>query len=79
MAIKHVDASSIYYHFYEARARLRKGSDDFSKWIDEVAKAPEVAIKLGNIDPFMNNLEDVRKQIAAILEEGIQMDMEEAL
>ncbi len=79
MAVKHVDASSIYYHFYEARARLRRGSDDFSKWIDEVAKAPEVAMKLGNIDPFMNNLEDVRKQIAAILEEGIKKDMEEAL
>jgi hypothetical protein len=77
MAIKHVDSSSIYYHFYEARARLKRGTDDFSKWIDEVHKAPGIAKRLRAIDPFMNNLEHVREQIASILEEGIKSEMEE--
>jgi hypothetical protein len=75
MAIKHVDASSIYYHFYEARARLKKSSDDFSKWIEEVHKAPEIASKLRMIDPFMNNLETVRSQIIEVLEDGIKSQM----
>ena len=77
MAIKFLDSSSIYYHFFEARARLRKGTDDFSKWIDEVGKAPRIAEKLRAVDPFMNNLENVREKIIGILEEGIKLEMGE--
>lgn len=76
MAIKYLDASSIYYHFFEARTRLRKESDDFSKWINEVMKAPEIAEKLRNIDPFMSNLEGIREQITTALESGIRAEME---
>jgi hypothetical protein len=76
MAIKYVDPSSIYYHFYEARTRLKKESDDFSKWIDEVMKAPDLGAALRTIDPFMNNLEGIRQQIIAILEAGIRQEME---
>lgn len=77
MAIKFLDSSSIYYHFYEARARLKKGTDDFSKWIDEVGKAPRIAERLRAVDPFMNNLESLREKIIDILEKGIKREMEE--
>lgn len=76
MAIKFVDSSSIYYHFYEARARLKAGTDDFSKWVSEVGKAPRIAEALRGIDPFMNNLENVREKIIAIMEDGIKLEME---
>lgn len=76
MAIKYLDASSIYYHFFEARTRLRKESDDFSKWIKEVMKAPDIADKLRAIDPFMSNLDGIREQIILALEDGIRSEME---
>jgi len=76
MAIKYIDASSIYYHFFEARTRLRKESDDFSKWIKEVSKSPATAEKLRGVDPFMSNLEGIREQIIRILEEAIREEME---
>lgn len=76
MAIKYLDNSSLYYHFFEARTRLRKKDDDFSKWIIEVMKAPEISERLSNIDPFMSTLEGIRGHIIAILEEGIRKDME---
>lgn len=76
MALKYLDASSLYYHFFEARTRLRKKYDDFSKWIIEVVKAPEIADQLQGIDPFMSSLEGIREQIIQIIEEGIRKDME---
>jgi hypothetical protein len=76
MAIKYLDNSSLYYHFFEARTRHRKKHDDLSKWISEVVKSPGIATSLGNIDPFMNTLEGIREQIIAILDEAIRTDME---
>lgn len=78
MAIKFLDSSSIYYHFYEARSRLRSSSDDFSAWIRAVMKAPEIADRLAAIDPFMNNVEGIRQLIIVALEEGIRAQMEAA-
>ncbi len=79
IAVKYLSESSLYYHFYEARVRLRKGSDDFSKWIDEVVKAPEIAAELRNIDPFMHNIEGLREHIVEIVEAGLTRQMEEVL
>lgn len=79
MAIKYLDHSSLYYHFFEARTRHRKKHDDLSKWISEVVKVPEIAVNLGNIDPFMNTLEGIREQIISILDDGIRTDMEVSL
>lgn len=76
MAIKYIDASSIYYHFYEARARLGKGDDDFSRWIEESLGFNETAQRLRLIDPFMNNIEDIRLKITGVLESCIRSEME---
>jgi hypothetical protein len=76
MAVKHVDLSSIYYHFYEARVRLRKKADDFSKWVDEVVRAPGMARSIRAIDPFMHNIDGIREHIIQILEEGLGREME---
>lgn len=76
MAIKYVDASSIYYHFFEARVRLRKRVDDFYKWVDEVMHAKDMAEKLRAIDPFMHNIDGIREHIIQILEEGLSREME---
>jgi hypothetical protein len=75
MAVKYIDASSIYYHFYEARFRLRKKTDDFSKWIDEVMKAKDMAEKIQAIDPFMHTIDGIREHLIEILEEGLSREM----
>jgi hypothetical protein len=77
IAIKHLSESSIYYHFYESRIRLRKGTDDFSKWVDEVVKSPDIAKELRGIDPFMHNIDGIRQHIAEIVESGLTREMEE--
>lgn len=76
LAVKYLDASSLYYHFYEARVRLRKRRDDFSKWIDEVMRSKHMADELRDIDPFMHNIEGIREHLIQILEEGLRREME---
>lgn len=76
IALKFIDPSSIYYHFYEARIRLRKEADDFSKWVDEVIKAPDLADQIRSIDPFMHNLEGIREHLIEMVETALRNQME---
>jgi len=75
-AIKHIDADSIYYHFYEARIRLGSGVDDFSRWIEDVFEKKELAGKIRSIDPFMHNIEGIREHLIEAIEEEVRRDME---
>jgi hypothetical protein len=76
IAIKYVDAGSIYYHFYEARTRLGSGVDDFSAWIQDVVLKKELADKIRAIDPFMHSVDGIREHIIEAVEEKVKTDME---
>lgn len=76
IAIKYVDAGSIYYHFYEARVRLGSGVDDFSAWIQNVLLNKELADRIRTIDPFMHSVEGIREHIIEVVEEKVKTDME---
>jgi hypothetical protein len=78
-AIKYVDPAAIYYHFFEARIRTQggtAGTDDFSRWIENVFGNEKLANRLRSIDPFMHNLEDIRGRIAQAIEETLRQEME---
>ncbi len=77
VAIEHIDAGSIYYHFYDSRVRLGEGvMDDFSMWIEHTLGRKEVAENIRAIDPFMHSIESIRKLIRHIVEEYVRADME---
>jgi hypothetical protein len=78
MAIKFVDAESIYFHFYEARIRIRDGIDDFSKWISDSLGKGDLAEKIRVIDPFMHDIEGIRHHIAEEVENEVRRNMETA-
>jgi hypothetical protein len=75
MALKYIDAESIYYHFFEARMRLGQAVDDFSKWLADVLKMKALAEKIQAIDPFMHNMEGIREHLIEIIEEGLKEQM----
>lgn len=75
-AIKYIDAGSIYYHFYEARIRLRGGVDDFSRWIEDVFGKKELVEKIRSIDPFMHTVEGIREHLSQAVEDEVKKDME---
>ena len=76
LGIRHVDPASIYYHFYEARARLKNRADDFSTWIEDSLKKDGLAERIRAIDPFMHNIEGIRGHIVMAVEEEVKNDME---
>ena len=76
IAIKYIDAGSIYYHFYEARTRVRGGTDDFSWWFGVIFGKDDLAEKIKAIDPFMHTIEGIREQLVGIVEEAVRLDME---
>jgi hypothetical protein len=76
IAIKYIDAPSIYYHFFEARRRLGSGTDDFSKWVEDGLGRKDLAAKIRSIDPLMHTLDGVKEHLALILEEEVKKEME---
>ncbi len=75
-ALKYVDSSSIYYHFYEGRIHGIQGPDDFSQWLKEELREKELSEKLMHIDPFMYDIEGMRRLIEQVVEQKVQKDME---
>jgi hypothetical protein len=75
-AMKFIDSVSIYYHFYEARIRLGKGTDDFSRWIEDSLGKKELAGRVRSIDLFMHTIKEIRKHIVSAVEEEVRKDME---
>jgi septum formation topological specificity factor MinE len=76
VALEHIDAGCIYFHFYESRVRLGEGIDDFSRWIEHTLGRKELAEKIRTIDPFMHSIEKIREHITEVVEEYVRADME---
>ncbi len=76
IAIKYIDSASIYYHFYEARLRIGSGVDAFSKWLEDALGKKSLAERIRGIDPFMHNVEEIRRHIVTAVEEDVKKDME---
>jgi DNA-directed RNA polymerase subunit F len=76
IAVKYIDTGSMYYHFYDARVRLRGGYDDFSQWIGDVLGKKELADRIRAIDPFMHSIEGIRERVADAVEGEVRRDME---
>ncbi len=79
MAIKYVDPGCIYFHFYEARSRMRGETDDFSRWFEEGLGKGALADRIRAIDPFMHTIEGIRQIIVALVEAELRQDMEETI
>jgi hypothetical protein len=78
MAIKYVDGSSLYYHFFDSRQRLGGSSNDFSQWFSSAMGKKDLADKISAIDPYVLSLEGIRERIITAVDEEVKKDMETA-
>ena len=67
-----VDASAIYFHMVEARARLGRRSGDFAEWIRTSLQLPALAERLERIDAYMTSLERVRARALALVDAELE-------
>ncbi len=63
-----VSIHSIYYHFIDARLRLKLNNNDFSVWLEEELGMAQAADRLNRIDIYTSTLEGVRRNILRIIE-----------
>ncbi len=75
IAMKSLEKGSIYYHFYEARAR--NGVDDFSAWMLDALGKKQLASKIKAIDPFMHSTEEIRTHIIEAIDDELKREVEE--
>lgn len=67
-----VDASAIYFHMVEARARLGRRSGDFAEWIRTSLELPELADRIERIDAYMTSLERVRARLLSLIDQELE-------
>lgn len=64
--IGHAPLSSLYFHFHEAK--LRGGTDDYSRWMEAQFGPSREVSRLRRIDFYFFSLEELRHRILRILE-----------
>jgi hypothetical protein len=66
--LRKVSIHSIYYHFIDARLRLKLNNNDFSVWLEQELGMPQAAERINKIDIYTATLEGVRGNILKIVE-----------
>jgi len=66
--MRKVSIHSIYYHFIDARLRLKLNSNDFSVWLDQELDMRQAGERLHQIDIYTSTLEGVRRSILKVIE-----------
>jgi hypothetical protein len=66
------DASAVYFHMVEARARLGRRSGDFAEWIRTSLDLPALADRIERIDAYMTSLERVRARLLTLIDTELE-------
>ena len=66
-SLRTVGTSSLYFHFFEAKMRMGRHTDDFSNWLEKNLGNKELASKIQKLDPYHYSLEELRQEILFIL------------
>lgn len=71
-ALEHISLSSLAYHMFDARLRLERGDNDFSRWIERAVHEPELAAELRSLDPYTHTEEGLRRSILGAVERRLR-------
>ncbi len=70
--LKKITIDSIYFHIFESRLRLEKGTNDFSYWFETSLDNKKLADKVARLDPYTSTLEDLRKTLLNLIADAIK-------
>lgn len=70
--LKKITIHSIYFHMFEARLRLEKGSNDFSLWLETSLEEQDLARKIAKLDPYTHTMEALRGKIIQLLDKRLK-------
>lgn len=70
-ALNKVTFDSIYFHIFEARLRLGKNSNDFSRWFEQALGEKRLADDILKLDPYTYTLDKLRNTLIRLIERKI--------
>jgi trehalose synthase-fused probable maltokinase len=70
-ALLQVDASAVYFHLVEARARLGRGDNDFARWLERGLGLPRLAERVRALNPYSGSLERTRARLLQLLDDAL--------
>lgn len=65
--LRKITIHSLYFHMFEAKLRLEKGSNDFSVWLEALGEK-QLASKIARMDPYTQTMEGLREKIIQLIE-----------
>jgi hypothetical protein len=71
-ALRKVSLSSLYFHVFESRFRLKDGLNDFAVWLAEDMEEKELSREVAKIDPYTYTLEGLRSLLIQTIEKHIK-------
>jgi hypothetical protein len=66
-----VDASAIYHHMVEARARHGRPGGDFAVWLRDALQLPALADEIERVDLYLTTPERVRGRLLALVDRAL--------
>jgi len=60
--LPNVTIVSLYYHFFEARLRLGRPTNDFSLWLADLGET-ELAAEIDRLDPYILTLDELKEAV----------------
>jgi hypothetical protein len=63
--LQYVSNACLHFHFFEARLRLERPTNDFSFWLNERGEK-RLARAIDNLDPYVVSLDELKSQIRKI-------------
>jgi hypothetical protein len=71
-ALEEVDISAIYFHFFEARHRVKRREYDIPLWLMEELELNELAEQIRKIQPYWMTLEQLRSRLLSLCDREIE-------
>jgi small-conductance mechanosensitive channel len=66
--LRRISIDSLYFHIFEAKLRLQRGTNDFSLWLEDCLEEKELAEQITRLDPYNYTMENLRETIANLCE-----------
>lgn len=60
--IPHLSNASLHFHFFEARLRLERPTNDFSQWLGDLGERT-LAQRIGRLNPYTMSLDELKHEI----------------
>ncbi|HKN01723.1 MAG TPA: DUF5752 family protein [Candidatus Binataceae bacterium] len=70
--LERVSLSSIAYHMFDARLRLEKGDNDFSRWLEQSLGENRLADALRKVDPYTFTQDGLRRRLLSLVDQRLQ-------